>query len=63
MLFPPARRTLGGQTLCFDNYPHCPGVWGSTASGFLRALCAVACPGLVGWQVHSFHAIASSFAF
>jgi hypothetical protein len=48
LLFPPARRTLGGQTLCFDNHPHSPGVWGSTASGFLRALCAVAFPGLVG---------------
>ena len=48
LLFPPARRTLGGQTLCFENHPRCPGVWGSTASGFLRALCAVACPGLVG---------------
>ena len=39
LLFPPARRTLGGQPLCFDNHSHCPGVWGSTASGFLRALC------------------------
>ena len=42
LLFPPARRTLGGQTLCFDNHPHCPGVWGSNSSPapvFLCALC------------------------
>ena len=26
LLFPPARRILGGQSLCFDNHPHCPGV-------------------------------------
>jgi hypothetical protein len=42
LLFPPARRTLGGQTLCFDNYPHCPWVWGSNSSPapvFLCALC------------------------
>jgi hypothetical protein len=30
--FPPARRTLGGQLLCFDNHPHRPGVWGSLCS-------------------------------
>jgi hypothetical protein len=38
LLFPPARphpfvfsyayNSLGGQPLCFDNHPHCPGVWG-----------------------------------
>ena len=42
LLFPPARRTLGGQTLCFDNHPHCPGVWEANsriASVFLCALC------------------------
>jgi hypothetical protein len=26
LFFPPARRTLGGQALCFDSHPHCPGV-------------------------------------
>ena len=25
LLFPPARRTLGGQPLCIHNHPHCPG--------------------------------------
>jgi hypothetical protein len=52
LLFPPARphlfvfsytyNSLGGQPLCFENHPHCPGLWGSnstTASVFLRALC------------------------
>ena len=51
-LFPPALphlfvfsytyNSLGGQPLCFDNRPHCPGVWRSTsraASVFLCALC------------------------
>jgi hypothetical protein len=52
LLFPPARphpfvisytyNSLGGQPLCFDSHPHCPGVWRSTsraASVFLGALC------------------------
>ena len=41
LLFPPARRTLSGQTLCFDNLPHCPGGWGSNESCSRFSLCAL----------------------
>jgi hypothetical protein len=44
LLSPPARRTLGGQPLCFDIHPHCPGVWG--LSSLTLCFSAAACPDL-----------------
>jgi hypothetical protein len=52
LLFPPARRPLGGQALCFDDHPHCPGV--SPPASFRL------CVSVSLWQIPSFHAIAGS---
>jgi len=43
--FPPARQSLGGQALCFDNHLNCPGVsplWSPCSD--LRALCVALFP-------------------
>ena len=53
LLFPPARQSLGGQALCFDNHLNCPGVyplWSLCSD--LRALCVALFPGSV-WSVFS----------
>jgi len=66
LLFPPARQSLGGQALCFDNHLNCPGVyplWSLCSD--LRALCVALFPGSV-WSVFSeayslFNALGSLF--
>jgi len=66
LLFPPARRSLGGQALCFDNHLNCPGVyplWSLCSD--LCALCVALFPVSV-WSVFSeayslFNALGSLF--
>jgi hypothetical protein len=65
LLFPPVRRTLGGQLLCFDNVPHCPGVSGRTSCPSLSLSNRVSAPPANSnsrRQIHSFHPLAASLA-
>jgi hypothetical protein len=58
-LFSYSYELLFPQALCFDNHPHCPGVWGWERLLVFRPFSAAS---VSPWQIHSFHTIANSSA-